>query len=198
MTFQCFLQFYRLPPYFVHLTIVMGCPLFPISAHLCLLCLLPSTYQTKFVFLPSLASYTSDLGPFSVQKEELTQALPTFSIQLLPSMGFLEQNTIHTKAPNCPGRAWAIWWNPWCSLPNVASIQHSQVLTHLWNGWMLARRSHGQPETQVGISNGSSASLVFETIEAIIDCSPEPQHQAVSPWYALDLTSPDFPLQFMI
>lgn len=170
-------------------------------SHLCpsLLALLTPKHISDKACLPSLTSQLH-IRPWSIfSSEGRTHSgsanLPNPALAL---NRVLEQNTIHTKAHNCPGRAWAILWNPWYSLPNVASIQHSQVLTHLWNGWMLARQSYGQPETQVGISNGSSASLVFETIEAIIDCSPEPQHQAVSPWYALDLTSPDFPLQFMI
>lgn len=79
MTLQCFLPFHRLPPHFVHLTIAMGCLLFLISVHLCLLCLLPSTHQAKLVFLPSLASYTPDLGPFPVQKEELMPSQPSQS-----------------------------------------------------------------------------------------------------------------------
>lgn len=133
MTFQYFLPFHRLPPHFGHLTIAMGCPLFLISAHLCLLCLLSSTHQTKLVFLPSLASYTPDLGPFPVQKEELTQALPIFWSSSCfngggGKQGFLEQNTIHTSAHHCPGRAWAVLWTPWCSLPGIAHIQHSRVL----------------------------------------------------------------------
>lgn len=149
MTFQCFLPFHRLPPHFVHLTIAMGCPLFLISVHLCLLCLLPSTHQANLVFLPSLASYKPDLGPFPVQKEELMLSQPSRS-SCSPQVGGGEVPAAEHNPHKCTQLPWKCLSHlmsllvlpAWHSSHPSLSGSHSCEMGECWHGGLVDSQRH--------------------------------------------------------